>query len=191
MRTLIVQTNIKSEGVGGAGGGNIRTSVSAGGAGGLNRNGPAASGFLSSTGTGGSSSGAGGSSGGGSSGLRTLGTTGGTSTSTQHSAYNTASASYLQSGGGALNTSGSAAAYEEMAQRIGGAGYVGAYSPEQRRQRIEKFIEKRGRRVWTKKVKYDVRKNFADSRLRVKVRVWGCCALYNRVFQYFTLIVSS
>ena len=36
--------------------------------------------------------------------------------------------------------------------------------------RIEKFIEKRGRRVWTKKVKYDVRKNFADSRLRVKVR---------------------
>jgi CCT motif len=25
--------------------------------------------------------------------------------------------------------------------------------------------------VWTKKVKYDVRKNFADSRLRVKVRL--------------------
>ena len=33
-----------------------------------------------------------------------------------------------------------------------------------------RFIEKRKRRVWTKKVKYDVRKNFADSRLRVKGR---------------------
>jgi hypothetical protein len=49
-------------------------------------------------------------------------------------------------------------------------GYIGAYSPEQRRRRIERFIEKRSRRVWTKKVKYDVRKNFADSRLRVKGR---------------------
>jgi len=28
----------------------------------------------------------------------------------------------------------------------------------------------RDRRVWTKKVKYDVRKNFADSRIRVKGR---------------------
>jgi len=51
-----------------------------------------------------------------------------------------------------------------------GAGFIGAYSPEQRRLRIERFIEKRTRRVWTKKVKYDVRKNFADSRLRVKGR---------------------
>ena len=99
---------------------------------------------------------------------RSLGTTGGTSTSTQHSAHGTACASYLQSGAGALG--GSTGAYDEMAQRIGSVGFVGAYSPEQRRLRIEKFIEKRGRRVWTKKVKYDVRKNFADSRLRVKVR---------------------
>lgn len=49
-------------------------------------------------------------------------------------------------------------------------GYIGAYSPEQRKKRIERFVEKRSRRVWTKKVKYDVRKNFADSRLRVKGR---------------------
>ena len=48
--------------------------------------------------------------------------------------------------------------------------YIGVYSPEQRKKRIERFIEKRTRRVWTKKVKYDVRKNFADSRLRVKGR---------------------
>lgn len=47
---------------------------------------------------------------------------------------------------------------------------VGAYSPESRRKRIERYLEKRKRRVWTKKVKYDVRKNFADSRLRVKGR---------------------
>jgi hypothetical protein len=51
-----------------------------------------------------------------------------------------------------------------------GRGFVGAYSPEARRRRIERFLEKRKRRVWTKKVKYDVRKNFADSRLRVKGR---------------------
>lgn len=49
-------------------------------------------------------------------------------------------------------------------------GYIGAYSPDARRARIEKFLEKRNRRVWTRKVKYDVRKNFADSRLRIKGR---------------------
>jgi hypothetical protein len=51
-----------------------------------------------------------------------------------------------------------------------GEKHIGAYSPEARRKRIERFLEKRKRRVWTKKVKYDVRKNFADSRLRVKGR---------------------
>lgn len=49
-------------------------------------------------------------------------------------------------------------------------GWVGAYSPESRKIRIERFMDKRNKRVWTKKVKYDVRKNFADSRLRVKGR---------------------
>jgi CCT motif len=49
-------------------------------------------------------------------------------------------------------------------------GWVGAYSPESRKKRIEKFLAKRHQRVWTKTVKYDVRKNFADSRLRVKGR---------------------
>jgi hypothetical protein len=48
--------------------------------------------------------------------------------------------------------------------------YVGAYSPESRRKRIARFMEKRKQRVWTKRVKYDVRKNFADARLRVKGR---------------------
>ena len=49
-------------------------------------------------------------------------------------------------------------------------GWIGAYSPESRKLRIERFLEKRNHRVWTKKVKYDVRKNFADSRMRVKGR---------------------
>ena len=51
-----------------------------------------------------------------------------------------------------------------------GDGYIGAYSPEERKKRIARFIEKRNRRVWSKRVKYDVRKNFADSRIRVKGR---------------------
>jgi hypothetical protein len=62
----------------------------------------------------------------------------------------------------------SASAMNAAAQRP--SGFIGAYSPEQRRQRIEKFLEKRARRVWSRKVKYDVRKNFADSRLRIKGR---------------------
>ena len=48
--------------------------------------------------------------------------------------------------------------------------WIGAYSPESRKMRIERFLAKRNHRVWVKKVKYDVRKNFADSRLRVKGR---------------------
>lgn len=47
---------------------------------------------------------------------------------------------------------------------------IGIYTPEERKRRIERFWEKRRSRVWTKKVKYDVRKNFADSRIRVKGR---------------------
>ncbi|CAI5743004.1 unnamed protein product [Peronospora destructor] len=48
--------------------------------------------------------------------------------------------------------------------------YIGSYSPEARRKCIERFLEKRKRRVWAKKVDYDVRKNFANSRLRIKGR---------------------
>lgn len=47
---------------------------------------------------------------------------------------------------------------------------TGAYSPESRATRVGRFVDKRDQRVWKKKVKYDVRKNFADSRLRVKGR---------------------
>ena len=49
-------------------------------------------------------------------------------------------------------------------------GWIGAYSPESRKLRIIRFLEKRNRRVWRKCIKYDVRKLFADSRLRAKGR---------------------
>uniref|UniRef100_A0A7S2V6K9 CCT domain-containing protein n=1 Tax=Fibrocapsa japonica TaxID=94617 RepID=A0A7S2V6K9_9STRA len=48
--------------------------------------------------------------------------------------------------------------------------WIGKCSPEARRQKIERYLEKRKRRVWAKKVDYKVRKNFADSRLRYKGR---------------------
>jgi hypothetical protein len=51
-----------------------------------------------------------------------------------------------------------------------GENLIGAYSPEARKKLIARFIEKRHNRIWKKTVKYDVRKNFADSRLRVKGR---------------------
>lgn len=47
---------------------------------------------------------------------------------------------------------------------------IGIYGPEERKARITRFLEKRRNRVWAKKVKYDVRKNFADSRVRIKGR---------------------
>jgi len=50
------------------------------------------------------------------------------------------------------------------------AGWVGAYPFEARTRRLALYQMKRGLRVWEKTVKYDVRKSFADSRLRVKGR---------------------
>jgi hypothetical protein len=49
-------------------------------------------------------------------------------------------------------------------------GWIGAYAADVRQRRIDRFIEKRRGRVWEKVVKYDVRKSFADQRLRVKGR---------------------
>ena len=68
--------------------------------------------------------------------------------------------------------SGSAFAddYVPSRSKVDSGMLVGAYSPDARKQRVARFVEKRERRVWRKKVKYDVRKNFADSRLRVKGR---------------------
>ena len=54
--------------------------------------------------------------------------------------------------------------------RSGATKLIGVYSPRSRRKRIDRFIAKRKARVWHKKVEYSVRKDFADSRLRVKGR---------------------
>ncbi|KAF0685199.1 Aste57867_22901 [Aphanomyces stellatus] len=47
---------------------------------------------------------------------------------------------------------------------------IGSYSPEDRAERIRRYLEKRKHRTWGRKINYGVRKNFADSRLRVKGR---------------------
>ena len=88
---------------------------------------------------------------------------------------------------------------------------MGVYSAEERKyvseqsvhgcsnlsmKRIQKFIEKRPLRVWTKKIKYDVRKNFADSRVRIKGRfvkkeeegkLSNFCASYSNALIIFRL----
>lgn len=47
---------------------------------------------------------------------------------------------------------------------------IGAYTKEQRRERIDRFRAKKKRRVWRKQIKYDCRKRLADTRPRVKGR---------------------
>ncbi|EQC31572.1 hypothetical protein SDRG_10745 [Saprolegnia diclina VS20] len=51
-----------------------------------------------------------------------------------------------------------------------GTKRIGSYSPEDRAERIQRYLEKRKHRTWGRKINYGVRKNFADSRLRVKGR---------------------
>lgn len=64
----------------------------------------------------------------------------------------------------------SASAMDEDVPDRAKTHFIGAYSPEARKRRLAEFHAKRERRVWTRKVKYDVRKNFADTRMRVKGR---------------------
>jgi hypothetical protein len=45
---------------------------------------------------------------------------------------------------------------------------VGGLPFEKRRQKLAKYIEKKKRRIWRKKVNYDCRKKVADGRLRIK-----------------------
>lgn len=45
---------------------------------------------------------------------------------------------------------------------------VGSLTFEQRRKKLVKYMEKKRRRVWRKKVNYDCRKKVADGRLRIK-----------------------
>ena len=47
---------------------------------------------------------------------------------------------------------------------------IGTLTIEERRAKIEKYLQKRKQRTWNKKISYDCRKKVADSRLRVKGR---------------------
>eukprot|EP01041_Mallomonas_annulata_P013552 gene13552-28746_t len=47
---------------------------------------------------------------------------------------------------------------------------IGAYTKEQRKQRIDRFRAKKKRRIWRKQIKYDCRKRLADTRPRIKGR---------------------
>jgi len=47
---------------------------------------------------------------------------------------------------------------------------VGTCNLEERREKIQKYLEKRKRRTWNKRISYECRKKVADSRLRIKGR---------------------
>lgn len=47
---------------------------------------------------------------------------------------------------------------------------IGTLTVEERRIKIEKYLQKRKKRTWSKKISYDCRKRVADSRLRIKGR---------------------
>lgn len=49
-------------------------------------------------------------------------------------------------------------------------GRIGIYTKKERSEIIERFREKRRRRVWKKKIRYHCRKNLADKRVRIKGR---------------------
>ena len=49
-------------------------------------------------------------------------------------------------------------------------GRIGIYMPVERQYIVERYMAKRGRRVWAKKIRYNCRKNLADRRIRVKGR---------------------
>mmetsp|Transcript_14096 Transcript_14096/g.42173 ORF Transcript_14096/g.42173 Transcript_14096/m.42173 type:complete len:250 (-) Transcript_14096:887-1636(-) len=49
-------------------------------------------------------------------------------------------------------------------------GRIGIYTPDERQAILRRFHEKRLRRVWTKKIRYNCRKSLADKRIRVKGR---------------------
>ena len=52
--------------------------------------------------------------------------------------------------------------YQTFKKKIGGLAF------EKRRIKLLKYMEKKKRRVWQKKINYDCRKKVADCRLRVK-----------------------
>ena len=48
--------------------------------------------------------------------------------------------------------------------------FIGTLTIEQRKEKVKKYLEKRKKRTWQKKIYYDCRKRVADNRLRIKGR---------------------
>jgi len=48
--------------------------------------------------------------------------------------------------------------------------FIGTLTIEQRKEKIARYLEKRKKRTWRKRIYYDCRKKVADKRLRVKGR---------------------
>ena len=74
--------------------------------------------------------------------------------------------------GGAWGRVGAAGGLPLGAAGMGGPDekHVGAYTVEERRTRINRYLEKRKQRVWSKRVNYHCRQKLADGRVRVKGR---------------------
>ena len=51
-----------------------------------------------------------------------------------------------------------------------GPSLIGTLTIEQRKEKIEKYLAKRKKRTWQKRIYYDCRKKVADKRLRIKGR---------------------
>ena len=47
---------------------------------------------------------------------------------------------------------------------------IGTLTIEERREKIQKYLEKRKNRNWKKRINYDCRKRVADNRIRLKGR---------------------
>ena len=50
------------------------------------------------------------------------------------------------------------------------AKYIGKLTVEERKRRVARYLEKKKRRVWGRKVEYQCRKNIANKRVRVNGR---------------------
>ena len=48
--------------------------------------------------------------------------------------------------------------------------FIGTLTAEERRKKIERYLAKKMKRTWKKKIHYDCRKKVADNRLRIKGR---------------------
>ena len=79
---------------------------------------------------------------------------------------------YISSNGGIDRSSSSSSQSTTTCpmELINKGGRVGIYLPDERRARIAKFHTKRKVGIWRKRIKYDCRKKFADSRPRIKGR---------------------